>query len=347
VLGALIAGAMLCAGGCGDYSYSEPSYFLDIEKDTVLRSLEIDRALENRILALDADHITEEDIQETLQFAPAPRVHCIAGGTLLVHLQMNAFADFLVGMGYPRDKLRHPGNGSYSTPCIDSAPRIAGLLAWYYEKEGLRPMLIGHSQGGVQAMRILHELAGKFRSSINVRNPLTGGAEDRDWIIDPITGEKTPVTQVQCSYASVVGAGGVSRLLPYQWRMWARLRSVPDSVIEFTGFYSHGDVLGGDLAGFADKDSYKPNGIAEVRSVRLPAGHNHYFVPNTRSLATSKITRDWINAYEPSDTPSFPDIEGPRRNIIWGAEVWTSIKRHWCLEAQRLIRAKRRLGYAC
>ena len=343
VLGALIVGAMLCAGGCSEYSYSEPSYFLDLEKDTVLRSLEIDRDLENRILALDAKNITEEDIQTTLQFAPAPRVHCVAGGTFLVHLQMNSFADFLVGMGYPRDKIRHPGNGSYSSPCIDSAPRIAGLLAWYYEKEGLRPMLIGHSQGGIQAMRILHELAGKMSSSINVWNPLTGWWEDRDYIIDPITGEQTPVTKVQCSFASVVGAGGMTRLLPYQWRMMFRLRTVPDSVIEFTGFYMHGDLLGGDLLGFADKNSYKHNGVAEVRSVLLPFGHDHYFVPNTKHLARNKSTRDWINAYEPNDTPGYPDIDGPRTNIVWGAEVWTSIKRHWCLEAQRLIRAKRAL----
>ena len=346
VLGALIVGAMLCAGGCSNYRYSEPSYFLDLEKDTLLRSLQIDRDMENRILALDADNITEEDIETTLKFAPAPRVHCIAGGTFFVHLQLESFADFLVGMGYPRDKLRHPGNGSYSSPCVDSGPRVAGLIAWYYEKEGLRPMLIGHSQGGVQAMRVLLELAGKMSSTINVRNPLTGRNEDRDWIIDPITGEKTPVTQVQCSYASVVGAGGVARTLPTHWRMSFRLRAVPDSVVEFTGFYIHGDVMGGDFLGFADKDSYKSNGTAEVRTVLLPFGHDHYFVPNTKHLARNKSTRDWINAYEPSAAPGYPDIDGRLTNIIWGAEVWTSIKRHWCLEAQRLIRAKRKLEKA-
>ncbi len=346
MLGALIVGTMLGSGGCGDYSYSEPAYFLDIEKDTVLRSLTIDPDLENRILALDPNNITEEDIQATLKFAPAPRILCIAGGTFFVHLQMNSFAEFLVGMGYPRDKLRHPAYGTYSYPCIDSGPRVAGMIAWFYEKEGLRPMLIGHSQGGIQAVRILHELAGKMSSSIDVWSPLKEWTEGRDWIIDPITGEKIPVTDVQCSYASVVGAGGMTRLLPYQWRMMFRLRTVPDSVREFTGFYMHGDLLGGDLLGFVDKNRYKPNGKAEVRTVLLPFGHGHYFTPNTRHLAKRKSTRDWINAYQPTDAPGYPDIEGPKTNIIWGADVWTSIKRHWCLEAQRLIRAKRALRHA-
>lgn len=32
---------------------------------------------------------------------------------------------------------------------------------------------------------------------------------------------------------------------------------------------------------------------------------------------------------------------GAADNALWAADVWYSIKRHWCLEAQRLIRAKR------
>ena len=44
-----------------------------------------------------------------------------------------------------------------------------------------------------------------------------------------------------------------------------------------------------------------------------------------------------------------PDHAGGRRrnpaevdgaNILWAAEVWFSIKKHWCLEAQQLIRAR-------
>jgi hypothetical protein len=27
--------------------------------------------------------------------------------------------------------------------------------------------------------------------------------------------------------------------------------------------------------------------------------------------------------------------------VLWAADVWYSIKKHWCLEAQRLVRAER------
>jgi hypothetical protein len=28
-------------------------------------------------------------------------------------------------------------------------------------------------------------------------------------------------------------------------------------------------------------------------------------------------------------------------HVMWAADVWYSIKKHWCLEAQTLIRARR------
>ena len=36
-----------------------------------------------------------------------------------------------------------------------------------------------------------------------------------------------------------------------------------------------------------------------------------------------------------------PDL----RNLIWAQEVWHSIKRHWVIELQRLIRARRANGH--
>ena len=53
---------------------------------------------------------------------------------------------------------------------------------------------------------------------------------------------------------------------------------------------------------------------------------------------------DWINNYRPADTP----VDTPRvdrtfdadsDHILWAAEVWYSIKKHWVLELQRWIRA--------
>ena len=41
-------------------------------------------------------------------------------------------------------------------------------------------MIVGHSQGGIQAVKVLYELAGDVRRRDPVWNPLTDRAEDRD-----------------------------------------------------------------------------------------------------------------------------------------------------------------------
>ena len=65
----------------------------------VLRSVPMDAALEDRILALDPKKITAADIRDTLSKAPAPRVFTIRGGIYPVYLAMESFGDFLIGMG--------------------------------------------------------------------------------------------------------------------------------------------------------------------------------------------------------------------------------------------------------
>ena len=73
----------------------------------------------------------------------------------------------------------------------------------------------------------------------------------------------------------------------------------------------------------------------------MPANYNHVFVPNTELLAYDPQTRDWINSHgmeAKADTSSVPDAS--KDNVLWAAVVWHDIKKHWCLEAQRLIRAR-------
>jgi len=57
---------------------------------------------------------------------------------------------------------------------------------------------------------------------------------------------------------------------------------------------------------------------------------------------------DRINNYTPVDKFQLddPDISNPKTlNILWAEDVWFSIKKHWVLELQRLIRAKRALRH--
>ncbi len=326
------------------YTYQEPAYEKKIEKWTVLQEFTLDPLLEEKILALDPEQILEDDINKILSHAPAPRIINIHGGIYPVHLAMVSFSGFLISMGYPEEKIRDPVDGSYSYSCYTSSKKLAGLIAWYYEKEGMRPIIVGHSQGGIQTVKVLHELAGTFSEKIPVWNPLTEKAEGRYSIINPLTGAEQPVVGLQVPYATAVGAGGFTRILPNQWIMTGKLRSIPDSVEDFTGFYMGLDLIGGDLLGFGTVNKYKPNGVANVRNVRLPVGYSHVTVPTTRHLAESQEIREWINSYIATEEPELTvEFESSTVNILWAADVWYSIKKHWTLEAQRMIRTKRNM----
>jgi hypothetical protein len=147
-------------------------------------------------------------------------------------------------------------------------------------------------------------------------------------------------------YSTSVGAGGLTRALPNQWDMSFRLRSIPDSVEEFTGFCKGRDLLGGDFLGYGPVNQYQPNGKAVVRNVWLPTEYKHGSIPDTKHLLQSQEIRDWINNYRPADelivTPELDrQFDSDSSHILWAADVWYSIKKHWVLELQRFIRAKR------
>lgn len=303
--------------------------------------------MENRLLAMNPDQVTEREVKQLLAPGPAPRIINIHGGIYPVYLAMRSFSEFLMGMGYPETSIRNPGDGNYSFSCYESSEKIAGAIAWYYEQEGMRPLLVGHSQGGMQAVKVLHDLAGHSSSKIAVWNPLTGMKEKRYEITEPLTGRPAPVVGLQVPYATAVGAGGLTRLLPNQWSMMTKLRKVPGSVEEFTGFYMGLDFFGGDLLGFGSANQYEPNGTARVRNVRLPTGYNHATVPYCKHLLKSRQITEWINNYTPTDEPKVEvKFDSDSSHILWAADVWHSIKKHWVLELQRVIRAQRAQNHA-
>ena len=341
ILGVLL---LVVAAGCatrptGDHGYVSPRHLQD---QAVLRSLAVDPVLEDRILALDPARISDADVRTVLAAGPTPRIISLHGGIYPVHLVMESFAQFLIGMGYPEAKIRHPGDGRLSHSPYEPSARIAGAVAWYYEREGMMPMLVGHSQGGIQAVKTLYELDGAFGDRIQVWNPLTDSPEDRTSIVDPLTGRERPVVGLRVRYVSVVGAGGAALLLPNQWMMAGRLRTIPDSVEEFTGYALGLDMFAWDFS--AGASDYQSNGAARVRNVRLPAGYSHVTVAATSHLARDKAMRDWLNAYRPGEINGFPAGAASTENALWAADVWFNVKKHWALEAQQLIRAERALA---
>jgi hypothetical protein len=345
LLGPLLGFSLaLTASGCavGPPGGPAPSGSDRVAPGAVLHALDLDPVLEDRILALDPDRITERDLRGTLAAAPAPQVIGVHGGIYPVHLAMESFVQFLIEMGYPENRLRHPGDGRLSHSPYEASERLTGLVAWYYEHEGLRPMLVGHSQGGVQTVKVLYDLAGQFRPQIPVWNPRTDRAEDRFTITDPLTGAERPVVGLSVAYAAVVGAGGYAVLSPNQWSMLGKVRSIPDTVEEFTAFAIDLDLIAWDFPGLSGVSAFQANGAAKVRNVRLPAGYSHVVVPVTAHLPRDIRMKDWINRYTPGQFDGAPaSADGAADNALWAADVWYSIKRHWCLEAQRLIRAKR------
>ena len=294
---------------------------------------------EDKILALDPEHVTEQDLREVLSNAPAPRIIMIQGGLLPLQVAMKSFSKFIIGLGYPEWCVRNPSDGAYSYSSFRSTSKIAGLIAGYYEKDGLRPMLLGHSLGGMQAIKALQKLAGES-SPPEVWNPLTQKPEARHTIRDPLTGQTRATTNLQVCYACTLASGGLGRIIPHQWNNF-NLRKIPDSVEEFTGFSIRLDVFGGDYLGFGPVNLFHATGTARVRNVRLRTGANHWTVPITEDLLQNQMDMDWINNYSPDNPPSSDPAYNDNVHILWAADVWHSIKRHWVIELQNYIRARR------
>ena len=291
----------------------------------------LDPASAARVLALDPERISEADVRDVLAHAPAPRVILISGFALV---SMAPFGEFLIAMGYPEERIRNPRNGTlaYSSNATTSAA-LAGMLAWHYEHDAMMPLVIGHSQGGMIAIRALHELAGAFGTTIGVVDPATGEAQPRTTIVDPATGAERPVLGLEVPYASAIATGKLMRLLLGQWSMLGRLRQIPDSGVEFTGFSIAFDPLAFEFGG---SDPYVATGTAIVRNVVLPASTSHLGAPQTKHLAADPATRAWINAYAPGAKPAPLPSGVDTTNIDHAADIWWSVKKHWCLAAQAL-----------
>jgi hypothetical protein len=348
----ILLSSALVFSGCGKFHRQglQSSRLYEAESAYIGRQRRLSPELEERILALDPAQVTAQDVREVLARAPAPRIINIHGGVARVIPHMVSFSQFLIGMGYPAGSLTNPNDGTYSFSCYESSERIAGMIAWFYEKEGLRPMMVGHSQGGMQVVKVLDKFAQKPASPLQVWNPLTWQPEERNEITDPLTGQRRPVVGLTLPYATAVGAGGLSRILPNQWDMTFSLHTIPDSVEEFTGFCKGWDLTGGDYLGYGSANYYEASGTAVVRNVWLPAAYKHRAIPDTKHLLNDPQLVDWISRYHPTgEAVSRPKLDmksdADSRNILWAADVWYSIKKHWVLELQRRIRAKRAQGH--
>jgi len=285
---------------------------------------------------LDCEHLEGVDAAQAMLGLPAPHILNLHGSVPIVTMQ--SFAQFLIGMGYPEGALRDPYDGSLTQSSFADSEELAGSVAWYYERDGMRPMLVGHSQGGMMVLRTLHELAGGFSAQIPVFDPVTRSALPRTTIRDPYTGQLRPVVGVRTAFAAAIATGTLPRILLGQWTMIPKLRKVPDSALEFTGFAIAYDPIAGNLS---TADPYVATGACAVRNVMLPATYSHIGAPITEHLAQQPQTRAWVIAWRPGRAPPPPQgAELDVRNLELAADLWYSIRRHWCIEGQRRAAAE-------
>jgi len=319
--------AVVCVAQNGTLAKAEQAF--DLKRSA------LDPVVEARILALDPERLSARDVRETLSHAPAPRIINLQGSVPVV--TMAPFAEFLIAMGYPAERIRRPADGALSYSSFVDARELAGTLAWYDEHEGMMPMLIGHSQGGMIAVKVLHELAGHFGTSVPVWDPLRGAAEPRTAIVEPTTGKERPVVGLKVPYAAAIATGKLPRLLLGQWSMLSRLHEIPDTVKEFTGFSFEWDAIAGN---FGAAEPYRAIGSARVRNVTLPSNASHLTLPHAAELARDPVTREWIDGYAPGENRAVPAAAIDTANLLHAADIWYSVKKHWCLEARRLILAR-------
>ena len=326
VLAALLTLACTCATAARDTWAMRDDAFPIVGAST------FQDAHDEQVLALRPEQISAADVRDVLAQGPAPRIIALQGSIAFVSMQ--PFCEFLIAMGYPESQLRDPRDGSLSRSSFGDSAELAGQLAWYYEREGMMPLLIGHSQGGMLAIKVLYELAGEFHAAIPVWNPMRDAPEQRTTIVDPRTGIERPVVGLTVPYAAAIATGKLPRVLLGQWTMIGKLREVPDSVEDFSGFTLDWDPIAGTFPG---SEPYHALGSAHVRNITLPARASHITLPQTRALAHDPDARAWIDAYYPGTLVSPPDDA----NVVHAADIWYSIKKHWCIEAQRQILARR------
>jgi len=188
-------------------------------------------------------------------------------------------------------------------------------------------------------VKILKDLAGRSGDTLQVWNPHTWEYEGRTSITDPLTGKPRPVVGLSVAYGSAVGAGGWALLLPNQWESLDTLRKIPDTVDEFTGFFVAADLIALSFPGNPLDSPYSANGTAVVRNVTLPATYNHITVPVADDLPSEPAARAWVDAYFPgTDADTSALSLSAQLHVLYAADVWYSVKKHWCLEARNLIR---------
>ena len=203
---------------------------------------------------------------------------------------MEPFAEFLIAMGYPAERLRNPRDGALRYCSYADSRELAGTLAWHYERDGMMPMLIGHSQGGMLRDRG----AARARRRVRRRDRRSGTrcaaiAEPRTTIVDPRTGEERPVVGPAPAVRCALATGRLMRVLLGQWAMLAALaQRAGHGAASSPASSSPGTRSRAPCPNAARDDPYRASGDARVRNVMLPASYGHICAAADAASAPSR-----------------------------------------------------------
>lgn len=342
----LIAAAMLLLSGCATTTHQSVTSQYAIESPIpFIETFSIDPSISAQLHKINPEYISQKDIDETLAHYPAPRIFGIGGGVYTAHILMEDLAEFLIGMGYPKQAIFHPTDGKFAMSAYLDPEKIAGECIYYYEREGVRPILIGHSLGGVQAMKTAHFLVGNFgRKPVQIFNPIRSQFEKRTYYVDPYTGDQKELAASPIiAHLVAIGSGGISRAFPSQWSMGRRVKQVPDSVSRMTGIHVEGDWLGNDFLKGKESNTYHAFVLAEVENFYLPTGYNHVTLIRTKHLLQHEEVKEWIDRTRSerdrlttSSTQPVPLGPGPVDNILLAAKIWNILKYEWYVSALQI-----------
>ena len=94
-----------------------------------LKVVALDPAVVQRLLQLDPELSRPVTSPRSSRAVPAPRIILLQGS--FAPVTMEPFAQFLIAMGYPEDRIRNPRDGAYSSSSFGDSRQLAGTLAWY------------------------------------------------------------------------------------------------------------------------------------------------------------------------------------------------------------------------
>ena len=79
-----------------------------------------------------------------------------------------------------------------------------------------------------------------------------------------------------------------------------------------------------------------PDRVApDWQSVQSRPGASQRAAPGADPLLEDPVLREWIDAWRPDGHQ--PSPAGDTANLIHAADIWHSVKRHWCAQARRLL----------